>query len=427
MRTIPRCINLDWLEVTALEPLAEPRDADYFCSRGLMVTERDYGTRVWSSMFTIEGDDHLPFLEVRRGPKSDIIAPNVCHLRFVNRVCYFKHAATIMENFLNEFGYEFHHIARVDICSDFETFDFGDNPADFMRRFMEGRYSKINQANIHAHGTDEWAGRVWNSLSWGSPTSDIGTKFYNKTLELFDPVTKQYRKPYIRQAWAAAGLIDDAAKMTKTRPDGTTYTPDIWRVEFSIRSSVRKWFTIRLNGREKDIQSIRNTLDMYDSDEKLMVMFASLSQHYFHFKHLVKRYAFYRDGHTSGQPLRKDRCPDKLLFDWHAITTTYKVEKTQVATSAKPDRFLVMLLAKLRDFRDSTFDTKIRNTCTILIDYLSERVERADQSNPISRADVEALREVLRQKTRGCTIDPALLLRIAREELHLRSQIIDIF
>ena len=43
------------------------------------------------------------------------------------------------------YGYEIHHIARVDICMDFEKFDYGDLPRDFMRRFMENRYSKINQ------------------------------------------------------------------------------------------------------------------------------------------------------------------------------------------------------------------------------------------------------------------------------------------
>lgn len=427
MTAIHRCINLDWLEVTALEPLSEPHDAEYFRLRGLNVVEREYGTKVWGQMFTIDGDDHLPFMEVRRAPKSEIIAPNIVHLRFTNRACYFDHAATIMANFLDEFGYEFHHIARVDICSDFEHFDYGDKPADFMRRFMEGRYSKINQANIHAHGSDEWAGRVWNSLSWGSPTSDIGTKFYNKTLELYDPVTKRYGKPYIRQAWYVAGLIDDAANMLKHRPDGTSYTPEIWRVEFSIRSSVRRWFTIRLNGRERDVQSVRNTLDMYDSSEKLLIMFASLSQHYFHFKHLVKRYDFYREGHSSGHPLRKDRCPDKLLFNWKAITTNFKVEKSQVATSQRPDRSLVLLLAKLREYRECTLDQHIRATCTILIDHLAARIERADQTNPITRAEVNAMREVLGMRTRGCTIDPALLLRLAREELHLRSEIIDIF
>lgn len=374
-------------------------------------------------MFTLEGSDGYPFIEVRREPQSEIIAPNVAHLRFVNRMCYFPHAASIMQQFIDDHHYEFHHIARIDICYDFEKFDYGDDPKDFMQRFMMGKYSKINQANIHAHGSDEWAGRVWNSVSWGSPSSDIGTKFYNKTLELYDPTTKTYGKPYIRQAWQACGLVDNATTLEKCAADGKTYIPTIWRVEFSIRSSVRKWFTIRLNGREKDIQSIRNTLDMYDNDEKLLAMFAALTQHYFHFKHLIKRYAFYKEGHTSGNPLRKDRCPDKLLFNWKSQQMTIKPEKESVAGTDKPDRTLLRLLSYLREYRETTHDVKIRNTCDILITHLTDKMEHLDQSNHANRWDVLALQTTLSSKLKGCTVDPALLLKTMVEELHLRAQI----
>lgn len=374
-------------------------------------------------MFTLEGSDGYPFIEVRREPQSEIIAPNVAHLRFVNRMCYFPHAASIMQQFIDDHHYEFHHIARIDICYDFEKFDYGDDPKDFMQRFMMGKYSKINQANIHAHGSDEWAGRVWNSVSWGSPSSDIGTKFYNKTLELYDPTTKTYGKPYIRQAWQACGLVDNATTLEKCAADGKTYIPTIWRVEFSIRSSVRKWFTIRLNGREKDIQSIRNTLDMYDNDEKLLAMFAALTQHYFHFKHLIKRYSFYKEGHTSGNPLRKDRCPDKLLFNWKSQQITIKPEKESVAGTDKPDRTLLRLLSYLKEYRDTTHDMKIRNTCDVLIAHLTDKMEHLDQSNHANRWDVLALQTTLSSKLKGCTVDPALLLKTMVEELHLRAQI----
>lgn len=427
MKSLPRCINLDWLEVAALEPITEPHDADYFRACGCVVIERDYGTRVWREMFTIEGDDHLPFMEVRRGPKSEIIEPNIVHLRFVNRACYFPHAAAIMAGFIEEHGYTFHHICRVDVCSDFEKFDYGDDPKAFMRRFMEGKYSKINQANIHAHGSDEWAGRVWNSLSWGAPTSDIGTKFYNKTLELYDPITQHYAKPYIRQAWQAAGLVDDATTMQKRGTDGELYTPDIWRVEFSIRSSVRNWFVIHLNGDEKQVQSIHNTLDMYDTDEKLLIIFASLSEHYFHFKHLIKRYDFYREGKSDGYAIRKDRCPDKLLFNWRNPQTIVQVERRNVATNERPNRDLLTLLNRLKAFRNTTFDTSVKTSCDVLIHYLENRVANNDQANPLTRAEIDALRHAIRLHVNHPTIDPAVLIRMAREDMKLRPGITPVF
>lgn len=418
-----RCINLDWLEISVLEPIQMPHDADYFRSCGWIVYERDYGTRVWGQMFTLEGTDHLAFIEVRRSPKSDIIQPNVAHLRFVNRVCYFPGAATLMQEFIQRYSYTFIRISRVDICLDFEKFDYGDLPRDFLRRYIEGVFSKINQADVSAHGADKWEGRMWNSVSWGAPSSDIGTKFYNKTLELYDPTTKKFTKPYIRQAWKESGLIDDPVNVMKQNSDGSWYRPEIWRVEFSIRSSVQRWFTIELRGKKKAKQSIRNTLDMYDSRDKLLILFASLSEHYFHFKYLQKRYNFYKEGHTDGYPVRKDRCPDKLLFKWKSLSYVYKVEKTAVATSAKPDHDLATLLSRLKQFRDRTSEMAIKHSASTIITYLEERIARHDQSNPINVIEVEALRQALKRHMEEPWIDPALLIKIAREELHMRDAI----
>lgn len=418
-----RCINLDWLEVTALEPITTPHDADYFRSCGWIVIEREYGTRVWGQMFTLEGTDHLPFLEVRRAPKSEIIAQNVCHLRLVNRVCYFPNAAQLMTQFIDDFGYVFQRICRVDICLDLERFDYGDYPRDFVRRFMQNKYSKINQANISAHGSDDWAGRVWNSLSWGSPSSDIGTKFYCKTLELYDPVTKHYAKPYIRQAWKESGLVDDPVNVTKSKPNGEVYTPEIWRIEFSIRSSVKNWFLINLDGKPKKKQSIRNTLDMYDSREKMLILFASLAEHYFHFKHLIKRYSFYKEGHTDGYAMRKDRCPDKLLFNWKSQVAIYKVAKDSVATSERVDTTLARLLSQLKQFRDTTHDVAIRKSASVIIEYLENRIGHYDQSNPINRHDMMVMQRALRDHIATPWIDPAILIRLAKEEMNMRDEI----
>lgn len=418
-----RCINIDWLEVCALEPPTRTQDAEYFRSCDLVVDERAYGSKVWGQIFTIEDAHGHPFIEVRRAPKSDIIAVNITHLRLVNRYCYFEEAPDLMTQFMEQHNYEFHHITRIDICLDFEYFDYGDKPREFMRRYIEGKFSKINQANVSAHGTDEWAGRVWNSVSWGAPSSDVGTKFYNKTLELYDPVTKTYGKPYIREAWQAAGLVDDMFTCTKAGKDGQPYVVEVWRVEFSIRSSVRRWFTIELGGKKRNKQSIRNTLDMYDSKSKLLIMFASLAEHYFHFKHLIKRYRFYEEGHTDGYPLRKDRCPDKLLFRWKGLQQVYKIEKEHISGEAKPDKTFLRLLAMLKQFRDTTFDKSIKTSCTVIIDYLENKVTSSDMANNLTKNDIAALRLALKRHLKNPTIDPAVLIRQAKEEMQIRDEI----
>lgn len=420
---IDRCINLDWLEVCALEPVTKPLDADYYRSCGFVVLEREYGSKVWRSIFTIEDREGHPFLEVRREPKSEIIEFNITHLRLVNRYCYFEDAPDIMQAFMDEHGYHFHHITRVDICLDFELFDYGDKPREFMRRYIEGRYSKINQANVHAHGTDEWAGRVWNSVSWGAPSSDVGTKFYNKTLELYDPITKHYSKPYIRECWQAAHLVDDMTTMTKKGKDGELYTPEIWRVEFSIRSSVRKWFCIELDGKSRNKQSIRNTLDMYNTKPKLLILFASLAEHYFHFKHLIKRYKFYEEGHSSGYALRKDRCPDKLLFRWKDTQQFYKIEKEHLSGNNKPNKYNTRLLGMLKEFRDRTIDREVKASANVIITFLENNIAREDITNNLTKEDIQAMRIALSQHIKHPHLDPAKLIQMAKEELSLRDAI----
>ena len=411
-----RCVNLDWLEVHAMEPPADPHDANYFRRAGLTVVERDYGTRVYREMFTVNDTRGNPFVEVRRNPYSTgyggVHAEEECHLRLVNAACYFDDAAARLQQFMDAYHYTFNRISRVDICMDFERFDEGDDPAAFLARYLRQVYSKINQGNITAHGADRWNGQLWNSVSWGSPTSAIGTKFYNKTQELYDQATGTYRKPHIRYAWLKCGLIDDFHKVLKKRDDGW-YTPQIWRVEFSIRSSVKKWFAIELNGKEKHYQSIRNTLDMYDCREKLLTLFASLQQHYFHFKHYEK-----------GQ--RKDRCRDKVLFKWSGVQTTYKVGRDDslaiLGEGAKQQRPYDTLIRKLREYQQARPRQDIVEACQVIIRAIEGDYLRSDLRNPFSYQELQQLQIALSWKSRGDETDVAVLLNEIKNLLKLNDQ-----
>lgn len=336
-----RCINIDWLEVFAHEvDKDQPRDAEYFRALGFSVEERPYGTRQYEEMFTLLDDWGEKWIEVRRKPKGlktitgfSVLDEGSCHIRLCNRTCYCKPAAQIMIDFCDRYGFIISRISRLDICLDFEYFDYGDNPQDFLNRYLKGRYSKINQANISAHGKDLWDGRFWNSLSWGSPVSQIGTKFYNKTLEL----NEKRDKPYIRQAWAVAGLIDDMTTMEKRDKNGQLYKPEIWRLEFSIKSSTKRWYIIEdTTTAKRKLRSIHHDLADYTSDDLLMRHFVGLVDHYFHFKMFV-----------AGQ--RKDRCPDKRLFNFTTFDTYYSVEHVSSARSSKKP--LDTLRNRLLNFR----------------------------------------------------------------------------
>lgn len=382
-----RCVNLDWLEVHAHEPFSNPRDAFYFRGLGYSVQVREYGTRVYRQMFTILAPNDEPLLEIRREPASQglqgIHDENECHIRLCNRTCYFDNAAAFLKGFLSQHGYYDIRISRVDICMDFVHFDLGDEPASFVRRYFKHRYAKINQGKICGHGNDTWSGQEWNSLSWGSKNSAVTTKLYCKTLELYDAKLDRFGKPYIREAWFRCGFIDDIQRCTK---DGQKV--DVWRVEFSLRSAVKNWVPINLNGDDKKFQSLKNTLDVYDSRDKILVMFASLSQHYFHFK----KYETNK---------RKDRCPDKVLFMFSDEQAVYKIGKpdTALGSGTTFKSMYNRLVEKLIAYRDSHTLPEIHKACEVLISSITEENQRSDLASPWDREELEFLKKLLFVRT----------------------------
>ena len=384
--SISRCVNLDWLELYCLEDDIEyPHDANFFRRAGFHVEEREYGTPMYNEMFTLYDHFDEPLIEIRRDPKSaetrqinGLFDPRSCHVRLSNRTCYFANPVQLLQQFIEQYGLHYQRISRVDICYDFTTFDYGDNPADFMRRYMKNRYTKINQANISAHGADAWGGRTWNSVAWGSKKSMVGTKFYNKKLEL----SEARDKPYIRQTWRAAGLVDDEYLLTK---DGNPV--DIWRVEFSVKSGTRNWFIMENEqGKKKRIQSVRNTLDVYDSKEKLWQMFLSLADHYFHFKKF-----------EEGK--RKDLCEDKKLFNPDGISQYYKLEN--VASTHQPSTAWHQLYKKLLAYREETYKPEIYKAVSLLLEDIEFKQRTNDLTLPWNATEVTAIRLLMAKRMKS--------------------------
>lgn len=439
-----RCVNIDWLECYCLEDaIGFPHDAEHFRGLGWEVKEREYGTPMYEQMFTLIDHFGEPFVEIRRKPKSvdtakGIFSTFACHVRLVNRACYANNAAQLMSDFLENNGFAFQRISRIDICLDFERFDYGDRPQDFLRRFMAGRYSKINQANINAHGLDQWDGRTWNSIKWGSPKSMVTTRFYNKTMEL----KQVHDKPYIRQAWQLCNLVDDWSTLEKKRKDGTVYKPDIWRVEFAVKSGTRKWFVVEdYNGDRKRILSKHNTLDVYNTREQIFDVFLSLAYHYFHFKHVEYKNessaiasnalsAIQPDGlhpliradtPATRQLQRKDRCKDKELFRKSDLDVYYKFDK--MLTSQPRDVAIDSLLNKLYAYREKQYEQKIKDACNVLIARLEDESRIRQLSRPIDNDDLEILRRLVSVRLKDKGVDFAETLNEIRDLLNIEKSI----
>ena len=392
-----RCVNLDWLEVSCDEDCSlYPCNADFFREQGFFVHERDYGTRVWGEVFTIEDQDGHDWIEIRRAPPSGNsefkgLTEFSCRLRVVNAQLYVKDCTQRLLAFLVRFNYTFKRIFRIDIAYDFEKFDYGDQPARFARRYIERKFRKINQCKLRVIGDDNWTDFDWESLSWGSQTSMVSTKMYNKSKEL-KTVSKQ--KTWIPMAWFENGLIDDPINRTKRREDGTIYEPEIWRIEFSMKSKADRWLVIEnQGGKHVKKTAIPHTPDMFDSPDKLWQRFQDLAYHYFRFK--IAEYNDERDKDGNLVPKRKDLCADKRLFRFDADREFHQLD--MCVSGGKPDADDEILLRRLRNYRNKSADTKVRTACDVLIEALETSDLRRYTSKQVW-AETQALQELLRRR-----------------------------
>ena len=379
-----RCVNIDWLEVYCEESNDEyPCNADYFSRKGYVVREREYGTRVYEEMFYILDGNGNDMIEVRRNPKSGDssfvgLSPQSTHIRLCNWVCYQSNCVQLLRDFLVRHNYIFHRIYRIDVCYDFERFDSGDKPERVARRIVEKTYLKMNQTKIHAIGDDNWGGYAWETLSWGSLTSMVSTKLYNKTKELAATGNK---KPYILTQWMMAGLIDNPVTQVKYGKDGSQYKPDIWRVEFSIKSKADSWLILEdISGKRVKKKAVPHSLSLFDSQDKLWQRFQDLAYHYFRFK--VKTYKKQKRG-VAGFALgqiesnhdpelqRKDRMPEKVLFHYDQDREFMHIQN--VPKPSKPYHDGEVLRRRLINYAATHPDHKIREACKVLVDSIDVR------------------------------------------------------
>lgn len=404
-----RCVNIDWLELHAYEPIMTSLNADYFRRHGFHVEEREYGTRVYKEMFTLLDEHGYGMIEIRRNPASQgpqgIHAFNECHIRLTNRTCYWDNAAEMLNEFITKHQYYNVRISRVDICYDFSTFDKGDDPAAFIRRYFKHKYAKINQGRIHSHGEDTWSGQEWNSLSWGSKTSPVSTKMYDKTMELYNAKLDTYNKPYIRHAWLLCGLIDDLDRCTLNGQQ-----VKIWRVEFSLTSAVRNWCAIELDGITHNYQSLPNTLDVYSSREKILVMFASLARHYFRFK-------YYEEGK------RKDRCKDKILFVFNEVEHTYKIDRPNYTLSTGNPLFSKWnrLLTMLESFQPNLDTDDQRKAYNVVLNAIKDECMRANINNPYNRQELAIIKKLIETRINFPQFSYDVALKYVKELLHINK------
>ena len=341
-----RLINIDWFEVYCTEHKCSPLDVSLL-QEEFEVEQRHYGTPQYKDVWILKYMGH-PYIEVRRNPysvksKGGIMPDGACHIRLANRTCYFENPALILVNFIEKYKLTYVSISRIDICCDFITFDNGSRPADFLKRYFANRYVKLHQqrfksyskehphlrrdfqsvdkshpdvgigvdtmGEISAHGIDRWQGKVYNYCGWGSESSPISTKLYNKTCELN---REGHRKTYIRDQWK--GRLNES--------EG-----DVWRLEFSIKSEIKNFLQMESG------ELLDNSLAYYSDRRSLLLTFQSLYEIYFDFR-IVE---LTEDGNLK----RKNRLKRNDLFRF-ANDEVYKPQRPSVKSDpTRTDRILL--------------------------------------------------------------------------------------
>lgn len=341
-----RCICYDWVEVFALERDDLPaRTPAYYVQEfgGRNVEVREYGTPMYNEMFSISHHGRK-LIEIRRDPKSKmseggIFPDNCCHIRLTNRVCYYPDPIGYLIAFMQKHHLTYSSTKRIDIALDFNRFDTGDDPAAFLRRYYANKYAKMYQREYNNHGEDGWQTKLHNSVKWGSPSSDITTKLYNKTMELNRP---GHDKPYIRERWQQCGL---------------NTSKDVWRVEFSLGSSMKNLV------RESDGSLMPLDLMAFRTYDDILNIFMTLADRYFDFR--------YVETLPNGKLQRKDRCKRKQLFDITHDERAYK--PISLPTEQKEyDRSLFQVVRRMAGLALNDTDNlrdvdAVRRTCELII------------------------------------------------------------
>ena len=176
-------------------------------------------------------------------------------------------------------------------------------------------------------------------------------------------------------------------------------------------SSVRGWVPIELDGKTHNYQSIKNTLEVYSSRENMLVIFASLAQHYFHFK-------YYEEGK------RKDRCKDKILFRWREIEQTYKIGQpdTALGTGNKQFEQWNRLLIMLERFRPNLQTTDIQKAYNVIVAAVKDEVMRANLINPYSNQELMILKKMIETRINFPEFTYDVALDYVKKLLHINDK-----
>lgn len=282
---------------------------------------QDYGTRQYKQLIFVYLDKEK-IAEVQCNPHSPILDAFSVVVKFDNRLLYSSRLWAVVTNFLRDHQMRVLRLTRLDIAADFNKF-YCYQCVPFIRDFLSTKLRHVGrghgQSNF-AHGAkkdaDTGYSLAWlnyDTLSFGSRSSDVRVYLYNKTREL----AEVHDKPYIRDSWKAANL-------------DTSNGVQVWRLEVSIKG---KGFRFRNKDTDEEEEI---TFARIQDDAQLILLYHTFVKQYFAF---IRN----RDGITN-----VTREPRLELFG-KDIPTISRGYLRCVTGSNRSDRILIKKLITLPD------------------------------------------------------------------------------
>ena len=310
--SFPYAINVDWLQVYCHDDNLGFLHDIYYGVSAYEFNLLPHGTRHFKELWEVIDEDGEKYAIIQRVPHSSIISADGAIIQLCNRELYRPYYASNFIVFLSSHHFRYKSISRLDICFDSNYLYKKLKHSKLIKDLMTGVVLKNNQSKV-AWNFNAIANvgkpMECNSCSFGSKSSSVSTKMYNKTLEM----KEQKQKPYIIESWGYNGLNLDM---------------DVWRIEISIKSDAST--TIRTDSGE----IFRLDPDSLRMQELTENIFFSYAEKYFSFK---------RNNGTKN----KTRMPDLPIFPKERSITLRPIRITEEKDSGRSDRIFLKKLHSL--------------------------------------------------------------------------------
>lgn len=222
-------VSCDWFSYSVLLALSDDErlagHAALRCPAGYHILEYS-GTNLYKRRCMVYSEEGNKLLTLLLEPYSKILRSESMFVEVAN-ACLYRGFSWVLDFVGQIHSCSFQSLSRLDVCCDF-------NPSVQQWAVLDG----LHNASMYVAGKREGsmfydyvlpaAGgqqkRVARCLSWGSKSSNIKWKLYNKSLEIYELDArgrKWCNKPYIEGLWLANGL--DCSQ--------------VWRLEVSVTSA----------------------------------------------------------------------------------------------------------------------------------------------------------------------------------------------